>query len=83
MPDEFKAYGFESWFMKLIGFLKLSLATLLVLGIWIPSLISVCAFIIGLLMIGAIIVHNKINDPFIKSIPALTMLVLCSILIVI
>tara|TARA_B110000196_G_scaffold113085_1_gene98339 strand:+ start:332 stop:694 length:363 start_codon:yes stop_codon:yes gene_type:complete len=82
MSDEFKAYGFKNWFMKLIGFLKLSLAVLLILGIWFPNLIDICAFLMGCLMIGAIFVHFKINDPFIKSIPAFIMLTLCAILIV-
>jgi len=82
MPDEFKAYGFKSWFMKLIGFLKLSLAVLLVVGIWFPILIDISAFMMGCLMIGAIFVHIKINDPIIKSIPAFLMLTLCSILII-
>jgi hypothetical protein len=66
----------------LIGFLKLSLAVLLILGIWFPNLIDICAFLMGCLMIGAIFVHFKINDPFIKSIPAFIMLTLCAILIV-
>ena len=82
MTEEFTAYGFNNWFMKLIGLLKLSLASLLITGIWFPNLIDISAFLIGCLMIGAIGFHVKINDPLIKSLPAFIMLVLSSILII-
>ncbi|MEJ6698065.1 MAG: DoxX family protein [Flavobacteriaceae bacterium] len=82
MSEEFKAYGFRGWFMKIIGFSKLTLATLLIAGIWFPYLINPSAFLIGILMVGALFAHLKINDPFVKSIPALIMLILCSALII-
>lgn len=82
MSEEFEAYGFRSWFMKIIGFSKLTLATLLIAGIWFPYLINPSAFLIGTLMVGALFAHLKINDPFVKSIPALIMLILCSALII-
>ena len=80
MESEFKAYGFKIFFMKVIGFLKITLACLLIAGIWFPGIIDISAFFMGLLMIGAIGVHIKINDPLIKSLPAFIMLVLSSIL---
>ena len=82
MTEEFTAYGFNNWFMKLIGFLKLSLASLLIAGIWFPNLIDIGAFLIGCLMIGAIFVHNSINDPFMKSLPAFLMLILSFVLMI-
>ena len=82
MPEEFETYGFQSWFMKFIGFSKLTLAVALIAGIWYNDLVDVAAFLIGTLMVGAIFAHAKINDPFIKSIPALIMLILCSVLII-
>ena len=82
METEFKAYGFNKMFMKIIGFSKLTLACLLIAGIWYPSLVNISAFLMGCLMVGAIGVHVKINDPLIKSLPAFTMLVLCSILMI-
>ena len=82
MSEEFQAYGFRSWFMKIVGFSKLTLATLLIAGIWFPYLINPSAFLIGTLMVGALFAHIKINDPFVKSIPALIMLILCSTLII-
>ena len=82
MSEEFQAYGFRSWFMKIVGFSKLTLATLLIAGIWFPYLVEPSAFLIGTLMVGALFSHLKINDPFVKSIPALIMLILCSTLII-
>ena len=82
MHEEFETYGFQSWFMKFIGFSKLTLAVALIAGIWYNDLVDVAAFLIGTLMVGAIFAHTKINDPFIKSIPALIMLILCSVLII-
>ena len=76
MSEEFETYGFNSWFMKLVGFLKLSMAVLLIAGIWYSNLVEYAAFVIGTLMVGAIFAHVKINDPFIKSVPALIMLIL-------
>ena len=67
MSEEFETYGFNSWFMKLVGFLKLSMAVLLIAGIWYSNLVEYAAFVIGTLMVGAILAHTKINDPFIKS----------------
>lgn len=82
MTEEFTAYGFNNWFMKIIRFSKLSLACLLIAGIWFPNLVDVSAFLIGCFMIGTIGVHIKINDPLIKSLPAFTILALSSILII-
>ena len=41
LKEEFKVYGLPKWFMYLIGFLKLSFALILILGIWFKS-ISIC-----------------------------------------
>ena len=38
MKEEFEAYGLPFWFMNLIGFLKLTLASLLIAGIFIPDI---------------------------------------------
>ena len=82
MESEFEAYGLSNTFMKIIGFSKLSLAVLLLFGIWFPQLVDISAFLMGCLMIGAIGLHVKINDPLIKSLPAFLMLVLSTALII-
>jgi hypothetical protein len=82
MESEFKAYGFKDSFMKFIGFSKLLLASLLLLGIWFPVLVDPSAFLMGCLMLGAIGVHIKINDSLIKSLPAFLMLCLSTAIII-
>ena len=81
MKEEFEAYGLPLWFMKLIGFLKLLLAALLIAGIWLPGLVNPAATGMAILMLGAIVMHFKVKDPTLKSLPALTFLVLSLILV--
>lgn len=78
LKNEFAAYGLPLWFFYFIGFLKISSAILILLGLWIPWLVFPSALVISLLMLGAICMHIKVRDPLKKSLPALTMLV-CSI----
>jgi len=81
MKEEFEAYGLPLWFMKLIGFLKLTLASLLIAGIFVPVLIKPAAIGMAVLMLGAITMHIKVKDSLIKSFPAFGFLVLSFILI--
>ena len=76
MTEEFQVYGLPTWFMGLIGFLKLLLAVSLIAGIWIPTLKQPAAIGMGVLMLGAISMHVKVNDPLKRSLPAFTMLAL-------
>jgi hypothetical protein len=81
MNQEFAAYGLPPWFLKVIGFLKLALAVLLIAGIFIPELLQPAAVGMAVLMLGAIAMHLKVKDPIIKSFPAFSFLVLSLILI--
>jgi hypothetical protein len=81
MKEEFNAYGLPGWFMMLIGALKLILATLLVIGIWVPGLVTPAAIGMAVLMLGAIAMHIKIKDSLNKSLPAFSFLVLSLILL--
>lgn len=76
MSKEFAVYGLPTWFMYVVGFLKVALAACLIAGIWWPVLITPAALGIALLMIGAIAMHIKVQDPMKKSFPAATMLIL-------
>jgi hypothetical protein len=77
MKAEFASYGLPSWSVYLIGGLKITAALALILGIYFESLIIPFASLLGLLMVGALLMHLKVKDPFKKTIPALVMLVLC------
>ena len=77
MKAEFANYGLPNWSVYLIGGLKITAALALILGVYFESLITPFASLLGLLMLGALLMHLKVKDPFKKSIPALVMLALC------
>jgi DoxX-like family len=74
MREEFARYGLPSWFMLLIGTLKVGAALCLIAGVWLHSLVLPAAALICALMIGALAMHVKIRDPLKKSLPALLVL---------
>jgi uncharacterized membrane protein YphA (DoxX/SURF4 family) len=79
MKEEFQVYGLPSWFVGVIGFLKILFALMLVIGLWIPALVQPAATGIAVLMLGAIVMHIKVKDPLTKSLPAFSLLVLSAI----
>ncbi|MBM4245958.1 MAG: DoxX family protein [Deltaproteobacteria bacterium] len=76
LEEEFVAYGLPGWAFFLVGALKLGIAVVLLVGLWIPSLVPPAAACLVLLMLGAVAMHLKVGDPPIKSLPALLMLAL-------
>ena len=82
MKEEFAVYGLPSWFVGVIGGLKLLLAVALVAGIWVPSLVRPAAIGMAILMLGAIAMHIRVKDPIKRSAPAFSMLVLSLLLLV-
>ena len=81
MKEEFSIYGLPSWFMYFVGTLKIIVAFLLILGIWLSNINIYSYFVLSVLMIGAILMHLKVKDSIIKSIPAICILTLLIILI--
>lgn len=79
MKEEFAAYGLPAWFMVVIGTLKVSLATLLIIGLWIPALTGPSAAALAVLMLGAVSMHVKVKDPVQKALPAVTIFLLAAI----
>ena len=77
LRQEFGSYGLPFWFMCVIGVLKVALALTLLVAIWIPRLAAPAAIGLGLLMLGALVMHLKVQDPLKKSVPALCVLALC------
>jgi len=73
---EFKQFGLSDLSRNLVGATKISLATLLVAGIWYSSLVLIPSILLGLFMIGAQYFHFKISNPFIKHLPSLILLIL-------
>jgi hypothetical protein len=77
---EFKQFGLSALTRTFVGATKISLSTLLVVGIWYPSIVPISAIIMGLLMIAAQYFHFKIKNPFVKHLPSLILLILCAVI---
>ena len=78
--EEFQVYGLPKWFCYLIGTLKVSLAILLLVGIWYPAIRHYAAVGLAILLLGSIVMHIKVKDPWIKSLPAFIFMVLSLII---
>jgi hypothetical protein len=76
LRQEFEYYGLPVWFMYVVGGLKVASALGLILGIWFPSLVSVAAGALIVLMTGAVAMHVKVGDKLTTYLPALLMLTL-------
>lgn len=74
---EFKQYGLSDLTRTVVGSAKIILATLLVAGIWYPSLVLIPALMMAFLMISAQYFHFKVKNPWQKRMPSLFLLLLC------
>ena len=70
MIEEFAVYGFSEIVVYIIGGLKILAAFGLLFGFVFEKTILPAASLMGTLMLGAIIMHFKINDEAIKFLPA-------------
>jgi hypothetical protein len=77
MREEFATYGLPFWFMFVIGVLKVGLAIALLAAIWVHSLAQPAALGMGLLMLGALVMHIKVKDPITKALPSIAVLAMC------
>lgn len=78
--EEFKKFELSDLTRNFVGATKISLATLLVVGIWYSSLVFIPSVLMGLFMIAAQYFHFKTRNPFIKHLPSLILLILCAFL---
>lgn len=76
MKEEFATYGLSEGMMYAVGFVKVTLAALLLISIWVPVLTTYAASGMAILMIGAIFMHIKVKDSLSRSLPASIMLLL-------
>ena len=76
MHDEFATYGLPAWSMYAVGTLKVAIALMLIIGVWLPDVVRPSAMLLAALMLGAIAMHAKVHDPAIKYAPAGGMLLL-------
>ena len=73
---EFKQYDISNLLRNIVGASKISLATILILGIWYPELLVVSSLLMAFLMICAQFYHIKVKNPLIKYVPSFLLLVL-------
>jgi len=73
---EFKQYGLSNLIREMVGASKIALATLLVAGIWYPSLVLIPALFMAFLMLSAQYFHFKVNNSWQKRVPSLLLLIL-------
>ncbi|SMG23843.1 DoxX family protein [Arenibacter troitsensis] len=76
MKEEFETYGLSQIIMYIVGTMKVGLAVLLIISLWINDLSTPAAGAMGIFMLGAIAMHFKADDPNIKSFPALILFLL-------
>lgn len=80
MKEEFAAYGLPAWFMYVVGFLKVSIAVVMIITLIKPTLMTILGvpalWVLAVLMIGAIVMHVKLKDPLQKTLPALVVLLM-------
>lgn len=77
LPDEFAAYGLPKWFMYVVGFLKIAIAIIMIVTVFVPNFLWIsvyAAMVLVVLMIGAIAMHIKVRDELKKMLPAISML---------
>jgi len=79
---EFANYGLPPVVMYVVGVLKVGCAVGLLIGLWAPAWVDPSAAGLAVLMIGALAMHLKIRDPLIRSLPAVTLLILCALILV-
>jgi uncharacterized membrane protein YkgB len=73
---EFKQYGLSDLTRNSVGATKIVLATLLIAGIWYPSLVLIPALLMALLMLSAQYFHFKVNNPWQKRMPSFFLMIL-------
>ena len=81
LKQEFATYGLPVWFYYLVGFLKISSALALIVGLWYQQIVLPASAVVLLLMLGAVSMHFKVGDSISKSIPASLMLIFSIVLV--
>ena len=78
--EEFQVYGLSDYFL-IIGIIKVSLAILLLVGVFYKKLTLFSASGIAIMMLAAAYFHFSVGDELIKALPSSAMLLSCIIII--
>jgi len=74
LKAEFKAYGLSDSVFYVVGFLKITSAVFLLIGLFVPVVVAPAAATMAFLMLGAVLMHAKVSDPLVRYLPAGLML---------
>lgn len=78
--EEFEVYGLPDASVYVVGTIKVVLAVLLIVGIWIPGLVLPASVGLAVLLAGSVLMHLKVRDPLFKSLPAALFLSMCLVI---
>lgn len=78
---EFKQFGLSDSMRNIVGTSKISVATLLLVGIWYLAIIPYAAGLMGFFMLSAQFFHFKNSSPLVKRLPSFLFLVACILII--
>ena len=73
---EFKHYGYSDLVRNFVGASKISISTLLIMGIWYNEITIYASLAMAFFMFCAQISHINVKNPFIKFVPSLIFLVM-------
>jgi len=76
LREEFQAYGLPEVAFYVVGALKITAGVILIAGVWLPVPVGLAAGVVAALMVGALVMHAKVGDPLMKSVPAALVLVM-------
>ena len=76
IEKEFHEYGIPDLVRNTVGATKIALATLLITGIWFPTLVLSSALCMAFLMLCAQAAHVKAKHSWQKFMPSLALLIL-------
>ncbi len=72
MQEEFEEYGLSKNTMYAVGAAKVGLASMMLVGLFVPKYTRPASAGLAAMMLGAIGMHVKVKDPVKRSIPAIS-----------
>ena len=82
LQEEFSAYGLPEWSFWAVGFSKVFLSLVLLVGLYFDPLVKPTALVLTLFMLAAVWMHLKMKrDSLVKALPAYLMLTACVFLV--
>jgi|TARA_B110000914_G_C15210676_1_gene330474 hypothetical protein len=73
---EFEQYGLSDIIRNIVGATKISLSTLLIVGVFYNEVVLASSLSMAFLMVCAQIAHIKVKNPLIKYVPSFILLIL-------